>query len=1103
MVANKYLIPDDSTLLKGKLDKLSKNLQTSLSASSFQTQEEYLFEATRVLREFSKELTEPQMKKAEVLEDNLPKHTDYDDMWNRLLDDLTIIFTELENVETLVVSNFNYITTEANRLTSRLKSVSSKLGDYILYSLNPTKDAIYFIDSFNDLTKLELNSALLNEEECDISQEEGVTTLPIDKSKDSILSITETPIINPDSNGVVGNNQQTGAVFNGDIRVLLDNNPDTWFEYERVVTGASDQREPLVLDFTVNLGEKTVINHIRVNPNNFGTKTAIQVEDISTSLDGEAYTSIKDDVPIAGFTTEDEENVFVLAPSSSKFAGQGLYTFTPRKVKYVRFILKQPEPYVIQTTTEERSRYAIGIRDVDIRAFSYKPKGEIVSTRYQSLDEIRKVILQSNQNPSEYSELASITFMLSPDDGGTWHRIQPKEFTGVAGIVGVPEILDFNSADTASITTAVPVKSLRLKVAFERNDDAFEEGSSSFSKTIDTRSELHEIPSSSPFSFSLEKPPVNGTVAVVEPLFGSCGLPGFPYVLGNTSADGFFYSYKLPFPLGNRPWQKEDNGEYFELKPVDIADWIHVLVGGEEWTHSDRPLNLFQADWATSTPAKLFVIDPVNQTLAFGNNQTTFAPADNTPISLWLEADRITPGEVEDNHIASLTFATASNKTDMTIKRYDKEEESLELLGRGKTIARLRHQGVTSASGIAETLGYDEQQTFVNGWEELTATDEWSVDELNGVVYMYTPTSTIVDTSVSYTWQNIYALSTDEWDWATDKVLRDSVSIKESAWKAITVDETTIPFLTSSTVLDLEHLSIVKGTLNLLVIDSNPPVDDESTEEDEAQSANPFITEVLYEDGSTELGALGLKQTLQQVPSLTNSSLNVISLIEQLISTDTSAHKIVFSNKILFATEVAWGTPSVGGEYAIQRDSNHSSYGQCQVYVDAPGSLWEAVYVPNTSLYGGGGSWTLDGTTIVRTGTITYFYEQLILGDEGKYSVDYENGRIFTDRPLLSTFTILASYHYVDFRAEYQIARLLDPLDYDVDITNRTVVVKDSEVFRHLSLPKSSLKGRNGYYLVNYDYVSSTRENITDLKEFFSPVLKDYALKVLTKGRIF
>ena len=67
--ANKYLISDQSALLKKKLELLSTNLQSSLSAGKYETQQQYLFEAVRVLNSFYKGLNDPLFDDEEIKAD--------------------------------------------------------------------------------------------------------------------------------------------------------------------------------------------------------------------------------------------------------------------------------------------------------------------------------------------------------------------------------------------------------------------------------------------------------------------------------------------------------------------------------------------------------------------------------------------------------------------------------------------------------------------------------------------------------------------------------------------------------------------------------------------------------------------------------------------------------------------------------------------------------------------------------------------------------------------------------------------------------------------------------------------------------------------------
>ena len=145
-------------------------------------------------------------------------------------------------------------------------------------------------------------------------------------------------------------------------------------------------------------------------------------------------------------------------------------------------------------------------------------------------------------------------------------------------------------------------------------------------------------------------------------------------------------------------------------------------------------------------------------------------------------------------------------------------------------------------------------------------------------------------------------------------------------------------------------------------------------------------------------------------------------------------------------------------------------------------------------------------TTQTAPGTVGYYYSSSAFSDNGLYSVDYKQGRIHTQRAIdpnaAGDWAISVTFQYTDYRAEYRIARLLDLDSYKVDITNQTVTILDKEILKYRTLPHSSMDNKGPFYLVNYDYVAETREDIAELGPKFSPILKDYALRIITKGKV-
>ncbi len=1088
MPFNKYLIEEKSTLLKNKLEKMSVALATG--TSELQTQEQVIAEVIRVVKSFYKKLDAPIFQPEELQEGALPDGDVWNRIWNQILDDLSIVFAELENLETLTLNNFNYVGTEHGRLLARVKNISSSLGDYILYSSNPTRDAFYFKDSFNDLSRIATNSPLLNKPQCEIDQDQGIITLPIDTSKESIIKIDAEPILNSTSNGVPGNNQEIDAAFNGDPKKVLDNNPDTWFEYERVVSVQADTNDPLTLDMTINLGEEKVVNHIRINPNNFGTKTVIEIERIETSVDGKAYINVMDDIPIGDFLTKDEENTFILAPSTSKFAGQGIYSFTPRKAKYVHLVFKQGEPYIIKTPTGDRLRYAIGIRDIDIRGIHYLPEGEIISEAYSFVndDEIRKAALDTNQNPLEETLLGGIKYFLSPDDGQTWTEFRPKSFEGDANIqASVREIVDFNGSDENTISTPLPVTALRVKAELKRDDSAFTDAVSTFRKEVKSRSELHQAPDVAPFEITLEQPPVDGTLEIIDPNFGSRGRPEFPYIIGQGRSSGAQSStYYLPFTSFNRVWKKTLVGDTYKIDLAPMDEWFHVSVGGEEWTSAVNTLDSYAANYSTDPEFRLFRFNPNRGTLYFGNGHNTMQPPAGAPITMWMDAERLYPADTTDAHIASLEFKTSNDKVQFDLFRYEEPKTASLVIPKKASLIRLEHKNIYDLGTIPTvltTLGYTTQVDYFNGKDELTTAVKWCIDEDEGVIYLGTETGASSEYTLNYWYVEEIKLSDDDWEFTTTTSLRDSITIKESAWKTIHVDELILPTTNNAKVIDLAHFGIVRGTVEFDLLSGGDELSD--------NTIHPLLTEVPFIDGSKEFGATVVRIT-EKVSSLqinwdgAHDNIAIFDLQHPIVS-DVN-YGVIFSRPYYFTSKNT--NLADGGDWNIDRDVGSPTY--------------RRVFVRLRSVSPVPPLWS--------TGYITYYYTVPNQTTTGLYSIDYKLGRVYMQRPTLNgstdaegdvrSWTLTANYQYTDYRAEYNIARVLPATSYVINRTDRLVKIKDVEVLKRGQIPRSTLGEEKPYYQLTYDYVSVSRESVDELKEYFTPVLKDYVLKVVTKGQL-
>lgn len=1104
-MSNKYLLSDKSKLLHNRLEKLSNRLIDARNLDDMATNEQIISESIRALNSLYKDLTAPTFNPQEIIVADLPDPNLYNHFFQLILDDLSIIFSELENIETLSVSNFNFASVEANKLYSRLQTVSSKLGDYILYSEDTSQSGLYFTDSFNNTSRIDTDSALLNDLECNINPEEGIITLPINKDKTILINITQTPIIDEEnSNGEVGNNQQIDSSGSpgqkhNNINVILDNNPDTWFEYERVDT--IDTGESLRLDLTINLGEPQIINHIEISPNNFGTRTAVKVLDITTSLDGlqVSETSIKDDIPVVGFSTEDEENIFNLAPSTSKYAGKGIYTFTPRKVKYVRVILEQTEPYTIDTTNGIRYRYAIGLRDINIYSLVFEPKGELISSVFQSINEVKKVILDTSQNPSAYSELASIQYYISPDNGQSWNEIQPKDFLGRSGVVSdIPEILNLNTVDSGSVSTTSPAKTLRLKSVLNRNDENFtEERAASLQQTTDFASELHSIPTEPPFSFDIEKTPLEGSLAISQPFAGSRGknatdfdFRGFELKDSGAGSQSYSIFGKLAeSPAILRPYKKVgDNSSPTEYNTVlsNISDFIKVYVAGEEWSQATQPLASYNDQYGSNNTSKVFNLDLDTATISFGNGQNSLSVPEGAYIGIYFDAEKLFFEKVGDDYFAKLNFRTGLQKDDLVLQRYSPVKTNVEVLKKDLREIHLEYKNILDTSDIESSFS-GTKKTFLNGNEELSSDGDYSIDIDNGIIYLYTSLSS--DTSIEYTYQLIEKLSDTDWYWSDDF---SGIFIRARAFEIFTESNLILPSNDNSYIFHLAHLNVIEKSPRFVVVDKETlePID---------SSLNPFEKEVDFIDGEQELYVEGkYPEKIEAILNITsieptgrsqdNFSISICAMEFDIPITNDTSYPFSFDNNL-------------GVDTLTEKDTYEDLYDIGDYYLDRENNVLYFVFlnsfrVKRTGYYAAAVYLANVGNAF---GSIIYYKKaESGVESDGLYSIDYKNGIVYTDKSSNSDWSIKVGYDYCDYRAYYNIAKEVPSTSYFLE--GKTITINPDEILGKYAQPSQRA---NLYYQVNYKYPKSSRTDIPELKDYFTPVLKSYSLRMITEKDLF
>lgn len=1052
---NKLTTVNNSTLLQKKLSQLVTRLQQQANPLAtnrdFATLESVVSEAFKILSQFYKDLSEPIYQPKAVVKDSIPTADDFNQNFTSIGDDLNTIFSEFGNMQGVVLGNFNYIVSRLNRLQAKLKNVSSLLGDYILFSNLPTKDAFFFSDSFNNTNRIEVNSPLLTVGQCEIDQDQGIITLPVDQKALTKITITDTPVINSNSNGVIGNNQQSGAQFHGTITDILDGNADTWFEYERVVF--PDDGVALTLDLTINLGSAKVINFIRINPNNFGTRTPVEIVSLDTSTDGHTLISVKDDIPIAGWIGQDEANTFSLAGSTSKYAGQGLYTFTPRKAKYIHLSLRQSTPYIIRTSTAaNKYRYAIGIRDIEVSALPYKTEGELISTNYTSIDEIRKVVLLSNQNPdpSTTSLLASIDHFVSPDNGISWYQIRPRVSEGVSNIAQtVPELIDFNGTGIGAVSTSSPVYNLRYKTKLTRNKDAFTPETSGIVQEIEHVGDLFSMPLSAPFTLSLQKTAVANTIRVTDPDIGMFGntTKRKPIAIGN----GGKLVVSLPFTVLPKVRQKNYIAGKWTLTE---SNNIVFYINGSAWSPG-----------LLSSTNKTYLLkrgsDSASATVEFGDGTNGAAVPDKAIVSYTIQNPyRLAPGRGE-GHKALLEYPPSNDTSRDLLGYISPVEVTTTILSKGSRRNQLQpyiqHSGPTSDTTgiwkitISDLTVFQTEVEYKDGISELTGVGYYSFDFSNGILYSYTPVSDTGDTTVTYAYTPVVIIPSTGWSYDGNSVL-----ISDDWYRTWTVSDESIP--ASVNYFNLSKLSVAPGTVVFSDNVSTPPAS--------------LLTEVAYVDGHSEL--LSVIQTSEQISALSAGTTSIP--FKMKISTDPSL-QVRFSRSDIFKTKKGTiGAVAADGDYYIDTGTSSSATGRIYVYLD---------------------------NAQTDPGSVTYYFDDPQGTASKKYSINYSTGEVYCSS--VTGSNIVATYEYTNYVLIYTVAREIPSTDWEYDSSTNSVTLKDREILKNLKIPAITEVGSVGspkMYEVLYDHVLSTRQDIAELEPYFSPVLRDYALKIIPKSKL-
>lgn len=1055
---------------------------------------------------------------------------------------LQALFSEIASLDRLVSANFNSLLSEREQVLQTSKRISNKLGNYLLYA-DPNLGAGYFFgDSFNTTNHIESGSSLVETEECFHSVEEGSILLPIkEESRPEIKKV----LINKRSNGTKGNNFQLGKSGHDNIEALFDNEPNTWFEYEKV--SSSEEKNPLVLDITICLKEVSVINHININPLHFGTPTAIEIERIETSKDGEEYFSIKDEVPIKDFVSEDEENIFELSPASANHSGIGYYSFLARKAQFIHIVFKQTSPYSIETATGIQLRYAIGVRDINIIGRKFQEEGSIVSTLFSTDGLVRKVSLYASENPKEESILGDISHFLSHDDGATWLQLQPQGRT----TFDLPEILNYNTSDSDSIITEDEITSFRHKISIKRNKPAFS-GDVVLTEEKENLTEVVSFPSQEENSISLKNNPIKDSVQLLLPFYGSYSSPvartGSSIVNNSTLMDLDPIEVTVDVS-GLQTIQTESGTTLFGIikYPLpfegvkNLEHKIRVFLNGSQIEFCPKDESVFSAGAFTSYSSidensRVYFLNKGGKEIQFGyqdsnKNQYGFIPPSGSKLTIFLDGDNPSLELYEGKYHLNLSSYSDGDKDSVSLLAVNSVEQENYLeyeievpVGNvsfraeimtdalGEPIPEEYSSGsifVEESSGmfvpyfLEGSNNFDIKEYTLEG--ELISGDQRVFRSKVGYVDGYSEFYTNLGDRVGsrYTFNpktgTIYLGVRAPVD---RKVVLVAKSIKmnkldSSVWDFYK-DPISNRINTKKIILDSKYVFSSKQITNVSVEEAGQKTlfllpenelghswhNKKLVKGTVAPSSSLFFNELT----PTEKEYIDGSREFNTVKTIREETISFIEQEEGYL--DFVLSKIDSSEKTLV------GSPT----FSVKRDKDIFTSPVNIFNVDGQKSSFADLSVSNE------GDWAIEREGNVYTvrvrysGTpqthfVSYRYNDAQLGIDTSnfYSVDYDNAVIYFASPIRNTGTV--TYEVSLYSAFYNIAKVI-PSNKITDVNEKNISV-DSEFLLKFLKKKTFDKLRPNVLKVNYSYNKTSSESLADIEPYFSPICKDVAFRMV------
>lgn len=478
--------------------------------------------------------------------------------------------------------------------------------------------------------------------------------------------------------------------------------------------------------------------------------------------------------------------------------------------------------------------------------------------------------------------------------------------------------------------------------------------------------------------------------------------------------------------------------------PFSITDSLRVYVNGLFWSEVD--------DLGMWRNSNVWLRD--GNSIVFGLNGLGNVPRTGETIEIGFVPERLFFKKNGEQYEALLDFNSDVDKGFVSLERLASPSSQISyVLPKGQTSIQLKHRNIfndnvfgriqiqeRAPDGTLITSGaYQNLRVFLH---EVVADGDYSIDSLNGKLISYTPSSTSNTTIISY--RQLPEVAITNYEITPEKVALDASQIVLNTHVDTTGEDRVFYDWQGYHVPPNETLVSDEASDTKVINLSHDMVVNGSLKLPQALFPSEKLHEVEFHDGNTELWQ-GVQVLEEPIPAYGGTGLNTYFLNHTNLLQHTG---IIFSDTTSYATET---TPaSAPGDYNVNWTT-----GEVNVFL---------------------------GSVPSDPGTVSYFYNDPSINVDGYYSVDYKHGKIYCTETPVDGNNI--QYSYTNYRIHYPIIRLLTSDEYSVDYEKNQLTINTGQL----------LSGKLKY---KYNYVAELSGNLTDLIEYYTPLIRDVRFRLL------